>query len=449
MKNHISSAQLKFHPHSYGDPDGRLFWLDGELYRAISHEKTAFFARLLQDGTIAELVNRGVLVGSEPADLMVDGYGMVLRHKTVPFVSYPNEWCAAMFKDAALAYLDLLKELVKKGLTLKDTHPWNFLFDGVRPVYVDLTSITELTDDSSCPNYEKFSRYYLYPLVLMSKGHERIVRSLLLDYDGILPADFALMTQSNGWPVQILSSFKSRVKRRIPLRYRELLSRSARLAQSSIRKQTKDLSSRLENVAQIRRQVEAVPFSVALNQPDELDSDIQRCLPEIISALQPDSILAIGTRAGRYATLTNRVGTVTVVFDKDSAKITQLYCEARDRNLQVLPLVMDFSDPTPSRGLSSHVSIAAVDRLQCDLVLALALVNPLVLERHLRFDQIVEGLAQYARRWLILDHIPPESPRKRSGYTTDDLTRALLKRFRNVSKLKLSSEKHNFLLCEK
>jgi hypothetical protein len=421
VKNHISSAELQFHPHSYGDPDGRLFRFDGELYRAISHEKTAFFARLLQDGTIAELVNRGVLVGSEAADLRVDGYGMVLRHKTVPFVSYPNEWCAAMFKDAALAYLDLLKELLQKGLTLKDTHPWNFLFDGVRPVYVDLTSITELTDGASCPNYERFSRYYLYPLVLMSKGHERIVRSLLLDYDGILPADFALMTRSNGWPLQILSSFKSRMKRRIPFP-----------------KQTKDLRSRLENVAQIRRQIEAVPLPVALNQPDELDSDIQQCLPEIISTLQPKSILAIGARSGCYSIFASQADTVMVIFDKDSAKITQFYRQARARNLRVLPLVMDFSDPTPSRGLSSHVSIAAVDRLQCDLVLALALVNPLMLERHLRFDQIVEGLAQYAKRWLILDHIP-----------TDDLTRALLKRFRNVSKLQLSSEKHNFLLCEK
>src|ERR1041385_1142121 len=138
MKNHISYAELKFHPHSFADPDGRLFWLDGGLYRAISHEKTPFFAQLFQNGIISELINRGILVGSEPTEHVLDGYGMVLRHTAVPFVSYPNEWCSAMFKDGALAYLDLLKELVQKGLTLKDTHPWNLVFDGVRPVYVDI-----------------------------------------------------------------------------------------------------------------------------------------------------------------------------------------------------------------------------------------------------------------------------------------------------------------------
>jgi hypothetical protein len=138
-----------------------------------------------------------------------------------------------------------------------------------------------------------------------------------------------------------------------------------------------------------------------------------------------------------------------VVFDKDSANVTQLYCEARDRSLMVLPLVMDFTDPTPSRGLSSHVSIAAADRFQCDLVLAIALVNPLILERHLRLDQIVEGLAQFSKRWLIIDYIPPEELRQVSLHTSEDLTRLLLKRFRNVTKLKLDSENHNLLLCEK
>src|SRR5262245_16779020 len=214
VKNHISYDQITFHPHSFGDPDGRLFRFDGGLYRAISNEKTPFFSRLFEDGTIGELVNRGLLVRSEPADLTLDGYGMVLRHTSVPFVSYPNEWCAAMFKDAALAYLDLLKELVQRGLTLKDTHPWNLLFDGAKPLYVDMTSITPLTEGSTCPNYEKFCRYYLYPLVLMSRGHERIVRWLLVDYEGILPSDYLMMTRSATSTMRLSGRLKSSLKRR-------------------------------------------------------------------------------------------------------------------------------------------------------------------------------------------------------------------------------------------
>ena len=408
MKNHISYAHLKFHPHSFADPDGRLFWLDGGLYRAISHEKTPFFARLFEDGTIAELMHRGVLVGSERTELELDGYGMVLRHTPVPFVSYPNEWCGAMFKDAALSYLDLLKELIHRGLTLKDTHPWNLLFDGTRPVYVDFTSITPLTDRSSCPDYQKFCRYYLHPLVLMSEGHERIVRCLLLEYDGILPSDFLMMTGSNSSATGLTGTLKSGLKRRLPPRYIELLRRATLHSIRSGDKNKCRCASKKCRANQTSDRSRHTSCYSSEQLPDDLDPEIQEYLKQVVSNLHADSILAIGAKTRWYLSLAAQLHARVVVFDKNSANVTQLYCEARDRDLTVLPLVMDFTDPTPSRGLSSHVSIAAADRFQCDLVIAIGLVNPLMLERHLRIDQIVEGLAQFSKRWLIIDYIPPE-----------------------------------------
>ena len=46
-----------------------------------------------------------------------------------------------MLRDAALAILTLAAELAERGLTLKDSHPWNVLFHGTRPVWVDVTSV--------------------------------------------------------------------------------------------------------------------------------------------------------------------------------------------------------------------------------------------------------------------------------------------------------------------
>src|SRR5678815_3981698 len=92
---------------------------------------------------------------------------MVVRHRMVPFTSYPEEWCPAMLKDAALTLLDLLVELARCGLTLKDAHPWNLLFDRGRPVYVDLVSITPLVDER-WRNEAEFRRFYLHPLLLMA-----------------------------------------------------------------------------------------------------------------------------------------------------------------------------------------------------------------------------------------------------------------------------------------
>src|SRR5262245_6474907 len=148
--DHISAHEIKFHPHSFGDPAGRLFWWEGQLYRGISHEKVSFFKQLFQTGIIQELVDRGLLIETEPTPLTVDGYAMVVRHRSVPFASYPEEWCMAMLKDAALANIELLKYLAQYGFTLKDAHPWNILFDAWKPIYVDLSRSEERRVGKEC-----------------------------------------------------------------------------------------------------------------------------------------------------------------------------------------------------------------------------------------------------------------------------------------------------------
>lgn len=455
MLTNISRAQIKFHPHSFADPDGRVFWFDGKLYRAISVEKATLFERLFQDGTIPELISCGMLPGSEPTGLVIDGYGMVLRHTPVSFVSYPHEWCAAMFRDAALAYLDLLRELLKRELTLQDTHPWNLLFEGSRPVFVDITAIASLKDRSRTPDYDKFCSYYLYPLILMSQRRERIVRCLLQDGltrpdgrpAGILPSDFLLMTRGSDSGQRLTRRVKSYLRRRCALQYRKVLRRAASFTRFGDQTKTISLSARLEGLARIRREIEAVALPLAAEEPCNRNWEFQKTLLQVISQLEPVSILGLGTRIVSYSALAGHSGAKVVAIDKDSTRIMKLYRTAREKNLQLLPLVMDVADPTPSRGFSSHVSISATDRLQCDLVLAIGLLNYMTVERHLRFDQVAEGLAQFSKRWLIIDCESPGP--KAPASASEDLIEALLKRFRNVRRLQLHAEAHNFLLCEK
>jgi len=111
-------SEVTFHPHSYGDPAGRVFLWNGELYRGIRSEWAPFFTQLLQNGVIERLTDRGLLVDTQPTLLSLDGFEIVVRHRYVPFTSYPEEWCATMLKDAALTIIDLLVELERYGLGL-------------------------------------------------------------------------------------------------------------------------------------------------------------------------------------------------------------------------------------------------------------------------------------------------------------------------------------------
>ena len=189
----IPPGGVEFHPHSFADSHGRLFRWKGELYRGIRVEQADFFSRLFRDGVIQDLIERGLLIETEPTALKLDGYELIVRHKSVPFPSYPNEWCAGMLKDASVCMLDLQIELTRRNLSLKDAHPWNILFDGFKPVFVDLTSIVPLGENSTWPAYDEFCRFCYYPLILMCHGRERVARSLIAEYEGVLRSDLSVL----------------------------------------------------------------------------------------------------------------------------------------------------------------------------------------------------------------------------------------------------------------
>src|SRR5512138_461254 len=125
----IPPDEVAFHPHSHGDPAGRLFLWKGSLYRGIRAGWTPVWAQLIENGLLQRLVDRGLFIDTEPTGLSLDGFELVVHHRLLPFASYPEEWCPAMLKDAALAILDLVIELAPHNLTLKDGHPWNVVFD--------------------------------------------------------------------------------------------------------------------------------------------------------------------------------------------------------------------------------------------------------------------------------------------------------------------------------
>lgn len=109
----------------------------------------------------------------------------------------------------------------------------------------------------------------------------------------------------------------------------------------------------------------------------------------------------------------------TVSFDTDSVHVAERYQEAREGQLPLLPLVMDFTKPTPSIGFGSHYSMAASERFQCEMVFAPANSLQAMRSRSLNFDQITEGLASFTSRWLVVEN---------AGMLAD----ALGKRFRRI-----------------
>jgi len=236
-----------------------------------------------------------------------------------------------------------------------------------------------------------------------------------------------------------------------------------------VAKESRSQKSYLASLEQLNSEVAKITFPyVDSEESDHAGNSIpplslqddwtekQRSLHKFFSEIQPASVLTVGSDTAWYSKQAAAFGSRVVSFDTNLVCVTQLYYDARNKKLPILPLVMDFTDPTPSRGLSSHWAIAATERFQCDMVLALGLVHQIVFKRHLNFEQIGQGLALFSKRWLVVEFVPVEDPELRqcgsdtlSWYTLDHFMHSLRKWFRSITILPSHPQPRVLLLCEK
>src|SRR5690349_19754345 len=116
----LPSTQLEWLGIRFLDPNGRVFRWEGEIYRAIYPDRVPYVLSLFERGIVAELVERGLLISSELTKLKVEGYGLVLRHRTLPYITKPWEWNRSFIRDAAIKTIDLNLALLKWGLGTVD-----------------------------------------------------------------------------------------------------------------------------------------------------------------------------------------------------------------------------------------------------------------------------------------------------------------------------------------
>jgi SAM-dependent methyltransferase len=483
----IPREAVRFHPLSRGDPHGRIFEWEENLYRGIPSSSAPLYRRLFAEGTVQRLVDSGALIQTEPTPFSLEGFELVLRHRRVPFVSYAYEWSGSMLKDAALRVLDLNLALAEHGLATQDAHPANILFDGCRPVFVDLGSIIAIEPQAPWPAYDEFCRFYLYPLYLMAHGHGRIARWLLHDTEqGVLGSDFfnglGSVVPSHRSAGRVLAyHVRERLKRwypqlaaRVPPRLRQPLKRTLASVKESAWNAQRAVSSRLPRVAmlqKLRAEIEAIRLPALKSAwvdyyqgsfppftPDPSWGAKRQAVWSVLDRIRPQSVLDIGSNQGWYAELALRVGSQVVACDTDEASIAALYERGRAHHLPLLPLLLDVRYPSPGSGLANESFAPATQRLRCDVVLALALVHHLVFKQNvILFDRLLRGLEVFSKEWLLIEFVSKDDPyvahdwssERHGWYSMDGFLNVLALFFKEIERLPSDSPSRTLFLCRK
>jgi hypothetical protein len=134
----------------------------------------------------------------------------------------------------------------------------------------------------------------------------------------------------------------------------------------------------------------------------------EKLVQAFIDRVQPASVWDIGANIGRFSRLSSQRAIHTVAFDIDHGAVELNYRESkRNEETKLLPLVMDFTNPSSSIGWNLTERMSLLDRGPVDLVLALALVHHLAISNNVP----LENLAHFFRgisRWLAIEFIPKE-----------------------------------------
>jgi hypothetical protein len=441
----------QFEPGSFRDRSARIFYRDGQVFRALRPPADAAWQRFSSTACFRRFRDSGGLVATE--EVLLDdslaraGWTALLRHDRVPFVSYPYEWSFGMLKDAALLQLDLLLAALDECLIVKDCSAYNVQWIGARPVFIDITSFEPHTAGQPWVSYRQFCQLFLYPLMLQAYKAVPFQPWLRGSLEGISPeAADAVMSARDHLRAGVLLHV-------------HLQARAQRAAAATTRDVRSDLARAGFNTALIQNNVRGLRRIVSdLSWQSEQSTWSDYATTHGYEAADASAKIefvrqAMGLRSRRLAwDLGANVGVFSrmaaehadyvVAMDGDHLTVERLYRSLRDASAsRILPLMIDLADPSPGMGWRGIERRPLDARGQPDMVLALALVHHMVISANVPLDDWIEWLTGLAPE-LVVEFVEKEDPMTRrllrnkddqyGEYTRDNFERLLEARMRIV-----------------
>lgn len=413
---------MSFEAGSFRDRAARVFYADGEVFRALSERgladwqalsATRFFRRLSDEGT---LVATEQVTTGEAAIPAGDGeWAGLLRHQRVPFISYPYEWSAGMLRAAALLQLDLLEAALEEDFVLKDATPYNVQWLGTRPVFIDLLSFCRWQPGDPWVGYRQFCELFLYPLMLEAYKGVPFQPWLRGSIDGIPPADAArllsgrdLLRRGVFSHVYLHARSEARFRANDTNVRRELA--SAGFAKELIGANLRRLRKLVRGLAPEPRVSAWTGYAGDNTYGPEDRAAKEAFVREAVAGRGFERVWDLGANTGEYARLAAEHADYVVALDADRFVVERMFERCRRHGPDnLLPLVCDLANPSPNQGWRGAERRDLAARGAPDLVLALALIHHLVLGANVRLADLLDWLAELAPR-LVIEFVRREDP---------------------------------------
>jgi SAM-dependent methyltransferase len=404
---------------TFRDPAGSVEIRPDAAYRSIRSPFDAEILAFLALPLASELVEQGRLVGSEVVSSANAGT-LVLRHPRISFQSFPWEWAPGLWLAAAELTLNLCSDLVQQGWLLKDATPLNVLFQGTKPIFVDVLSIERL--DPCQPiwlAYGQFVRTFLLPML----AHSRLgwpLQASLTRRDGYEPEDIYAALSWLGrlrQPALSAITLPSLLASNKKIQAGSLGSRSVKdpdLAREILLKTLRGLLSQMRKVTPAHHSSTWSDYAeTATHYSDEDHGRKRSFVIDALAAAGPRCVLDVGCNTGVYSKLAAETGAEVVSIDTDLQAVDRLCAELKGSGKNILPLCVDLAHPTPAAGWENREYASFLNRCagHFDTVMMLAVLHHLLLRNQIPMDHIAALCSNLTTQHLILEWVPATDPK--------------------------------------
>lgn len=169
----INKNEINYLQRRRRDDVGEIFEWNGKILRGIFPDRSDLVRGMFDSGFVNDLTEKKIFPESIITDYESEDYGLIVEHKRISPIIYPQEWTFLMLKDSALTVLEVAKIAMEYGYNMKDCHGFNVLIENCQPKFIDLGSFHENKDGcTGWEPYREFLRFYYYPLYMWKDGLE-------------------------------------------------------------------------------------------------------------------------------------------------------------------------------------------------------------------------------------------------------------------------------------
>lgn len=390
---------------SYRDPAGFVASEGDEIVRYMNDKAHEEFLTANNKGFLTQLVQDQKLVPWQEGTnkkAEENKYNNVVRLHKLDFISYPYEWSFQALKKAALFHLDVQIDALEHDVVLSDATAYNVQFIGTHPIFIDHQSFKPYSEGEFWTAHGQFCEQFLNPLLLNSEAG--------IDYNGLYQANI------EGIPSALLLKVLPFHKKFKPSIFLHVIAPQMMSNKRGVAKKTqaskfnknsyaallKTLRSTIEGLKPKIKGTFWSGYADCNNYEDASFHEKEAFVADFVKDVQPPILWDLGCNTGHFSILAAKNGARRVMsFDLDLECLDQLFLKASEENLNVQPLLLNLSKPSPSIGWQQQERLGIFERRNATSLLALALIHHMRISSNIPLDQIVDYLTRLAPTGVI------------------------------------------------